>query len=168
MPNARGITYGPRVVSDAYDLSTEHVVFNGYENSSTATTSDHLHVGDRTNQFNGEDFISFVERKNIDLGNLTDDEWTGSFYPLVDGTGEIEFSFRTSEAPGVSVDLTAPASRNLKKRTFQVDGETSKVDPNTRGKFLNFRVESENSDSWRLAGYSLSVGKVGARDTGRT
>ena len=80
MPNSRGITYGPRVISDAYDLSTEHVVFNGYENSSTATTSDHLHVGDRTNQFNGEDFISFVERKNIDLGNLTDSEWTCLLY----------------------------------------------------------------------------------------
>ena len=67
MPGTLDATIGPRVVSGEFSGDVDSIIFTGYENAANSTTSDRIHVGDRTNQFNGDNFNAFVERKVLDL-----------------------------------------------------------------------------------------------------
>ena len=156
MPGTLGGTIGPRVVSGAFSGDVDSIIFTGYENNASNGVSDRIHAGDRTNQFNGDNFNAFVERTRFDLGDLMDAENLAAVYPLMEGTGSITYSFRATNQPGQSVDFDSQTDRKIINRTFSI-ADDYKVDPRNNGRFLNMRISSNSNDSWILAGYSLST-----------
>ena len=156
MPGTLGGTIGPRRVNDAFSGDVDSIIFTGYQNASNTASSDRIHAGDRTNQFNGDNFNAFVERTRFDLGDLMDAENLAAIYPLMEGTGELTYSFRATNQPGQSVDFDSQTDRKIINRTFPIV-EDYKVDPRNNGRFLNMRISSNSNDSWILAGYSLST-----------
>ena len=156
MPGTLGGTIGPRRVNDAFSGDVDSIIFTGYQNASNTASSDRIHAGDRTNQFNGDNFNAFVERTRFDLGDLMDAENLAAIYPLMEGTGELTYSFRATNQPGQSVDFDSQTDRKIINRTFSIV-EDYKVDPRNNGRFLNMRISSNSNDSWILAGYSLST-----------
>ena len=97
-----------------------------------------------------------MERTRFDLGDLMDAENLAAIYPLMEGTGELTYSFRATNQPGQAVDFNSSADRKIINRTFSI-ADDYKVDPRNNGRFLNMRISSNSNDSWILAGYSLST-----------
>ena len=127
MPNSRGITYGPRSTGSTFDLSKDHVVFNGYETSSTGNST-HIHAGDITNQFNGVNFTATVEHTTMDLGNLMIAKEVMSCYPLFEGTGNVSMTFVGTNSPGEGIDFDNLNDVETKDFEFNIADEY-KVDP---------------------------------------
>ena len=159
LPNAISGAIGPRVVNNLFDEGSEYFVFNGYTSSSTSSNTSFLMVGDVTDQFNGEDFTAFVERKNMDMGDLQASKWSGEVHVLANGTSELNFQIKGSNIYGNEVDLTAAADNR-----FNISKD-NKVNPRSNGKLFNVRVTSTDSGNWTLAGYSLYTEEAGRRGT---
>ena len=112
-----------------------------------------IHKADVTNQFNGTNFPAYVERKVLDFGDASLSKWAAEIYPLMDGSGTINIIMEGTNNAGAPVNL-AGNSRNIKKQAFNIENDY-KVDNRVNGRYLNIRFSSNNSDTWRLAGYSF-------------
>ena len=80
MPNSRDAT-----------LDTDkNLLFTGYATAADQDSTS-IHRADTTNQFNGVNFESFIERKVLDFGDASLSKWAAEIYPLMDGTGFCRF-----------------------------------------------------------------------------
>ena len=154
LPGVTAVTFGPRAVGNAFAEASPHVVFSGYQNRASMTLSNRLHVADRTNRFNGDDFTAYVERQNFDMGSIDATKWNSTIYPLIDGTGSVTFRALGRNTFGEDINLVT--DRNAYSGVFSI-GNDYKLDTRVNGRFISFRFESSDSNSWRLAGYSLNV-----------
>ena len=154
LPLSRAGTFGPLSNGTEFVASSEHIIFTGYRRIADTTTSSTIHVGDLTNQFNGDNFEAYVERTSLDMGDLQASKWASTVYPLIDGTGSVDLSAGTSNVFGVSIDLAT--DRNTYSNPFVI-GEDYKKDTRQNGRFVHLRFGSNSADSWRLAGFSLNA-----------
>ena len=157
LPNTLSGAIGPRRVNNAFDEGSEYFVFNGYASSATSSTTSYLMLGDTTDQFNGENFTAFVERKNMDMGDLQASKWSGEVHVVASGTSGLNFQIKGSNIYGDEVDLTAAANN-----PFNIS-KGNKVNPRSNGKLFNIRMTSTDSGNWTLAGYSLYTEEAGRR-----
>ena len=153
LPNSRDATLGPRIENNAFVGGAEYLMITGYENLANNGTSNFIHRTGTTNQFNGDNYQAFVERKVLDFGDASLSKWTAEIYPLMEGTGTVDVSMQGTNNAGATVDLTGNA-RDLKRQSYNI--ETGyKVDNRVNGRYLNIRFSSNNDQNWILAGYSF-------------
>ena len=153
LPNSRSGTLGPRIVNNAFAGGAEYLMMTGYPSSSQRTVSNSIHRMDVTNQFNGENFPAYVERKVLDMQDSTMAKWIAEVYPLMEGTGSVDITMQGTANAGEVVDLSGNA-RGVKRQTFNI--ETGyKVDNRVNGRYLNLRVSSNSNDNWIFAGYTF-------------
>ena len=153
LPNARSATLGPRIENNAFAGGAEYLMMTGYPSSSQRAVSNSIHRMDTTNQFNGENFNAFVERKVLDMQDSSRAKWVAEIYPLMEGTGSVDITMQGTANAGEVVDLASNA-RGVKRQTFNI--ETGyKVDNRVNGRYLNLRLSSNSNDNWIFAGYSF-------------
>ena len=161
--NYRDNTLGRRTIADARD-GTIGPVYDGNEFTTTvnnlilASDSDEeLYHADTGLDHNGTDFTAYVERSNINIGELEDEKWTGSVYPLVtspsDNTMMTVYTLGTDVVTDMA-DITADF--NTTSIEYNIDDEY-KVDTRSQGRFMNIRFETTAAADWKLPGYSLST-----------
>lgn len=146
MPGTRGGVLGPRVENNVFTNNVDYMSFTG--------DTSLLHTADIGNTFNGVNFEAYVEKRIINFGDLSTSEQTSDFYPLMDGVGEVQLDFLGTDAVGEPVDFTTDPE--VASTTFNIATDY-KVDPRQTGRFLNFRLSSNDANSWRLAGYDIDT-----------
>ena len=110
-----------------------------------------LMAADRTNTFNGFAFVSYIERKNLDMGDLEAVKWVSDVYPLMTGTGSVTIRFDGTDAAGALIDFNT-----TEKYLFNI-AEDYQVSKRSNGRFFNVRFESDDSSFWKLDGYSVNA-----------
>ena len=138
-----GVTTGPRVDNNTFTSNINNVIIGGTRPM----------VADRTNQFDGDNFTAYVERHSLDMGDLEATKWNSSIYPLVDGTGTVDFVASAGNTYRTDTDLTTNPDYS---GTFRI-GDDYKLDTRVNGRFINIRFESNDNNRWRLAGFSLNT-----------
>ena len=108
---------------------------------------------DTGSTFNGQAFTAFVERKNLNVGDLEATKWNSTIYPLMSGTGNVDIYVKGTGKAGSLVTLD---DTDATKRVFDID-QDYKIDPRQNGRFVNIRFESTGEDTWTLDGYSLNL-----------
>ena len=151
--NARSATLGPRIENNAFAGGAEYLMMTGYPSSTQTTNSTSIHRMDVTNQFNGENFNAFVERKVLDFQDASMSKWVAEIYPLMEGTGSVDITMEATNNAGAAVDLTGNAM-GVKRQTYSIQ-QDYKVDNRVNGRYLNLRVSSNSNDNWIFAGYSF-------------
>ena len=158
LPNTLGATLGPLSDNTNFLPASDYVHITGFQ-TNNAGDSDRIHAVDQpdTYTFNGVNYTSFVERKNLDMGELDSFKWSGSVYPLMSGTGSVDVSVDGNNIAG---NLTTfPVDRAM---PFSIEDDY-KVDPRSNGRFFNIRFEENSNTAWKLDGYSITVDKSGTR-----
>lgn len=143
-PGSLSATEGPSRSNNNFVESDEHIVFTG--------DSSMIHLGDSGTDFNGTDFTAFLEKTKLNLSEEDSTKWTGTFYPIIEGSGNITLRFATTDPPGAAVNLLT--DRMVKSMTFRIEDDTL-VNPRVNGKFLSFRISGD--DEWDLSGYALET-----------
>ena len=146
MPGTRGGVLGPRVDGNSFTNNVDYMTFTG--------DTSLLHTADIGNTFNGTNFEAYVEKRIINFGDLSTSEQTEAFYPLMDGSGSVQLDFLGTDAVGEPVDFST--DNRVFSCPFDITTEY-KVDPRQTGRFLNFRLSSNDNNNWRLAGYDIDM-----------
>ena len=143
-----------RIAIDSDNMGgTGNISFAAAVETVTNQRSLELHAADRGNTFNGEIFTSYVERKNLNMGDLEATKWNRVIYPLMSGTGNVDVFVKGSGKAGALVTLDAD---NADRKVFDID-EDYKLEPRQNGRFVNIRFQSDDDANWTLDGYSLNV-----------
>jgi len=129
-------------------------------------TNTKLFLADDTNQFDGVNISTFVERVGLPI---VGQDRTGApivdtdaykqltaIYPRFEATTGTQVTIRSAmqDTPGGAVRYSAP-------QTFTI-GVDYKFDVFDSGRLLGLRVESAANIHWKLTGYSLEIQKIGS------
>lgn len=131
-------------------------------------TSTSLIATDRGTSFDGSAIDAYVERKGFDINPGDDRQQLNlrSVYLTAAGEGNLDVSIRASNAAGNQVDLQDTSNRNLKVRSYDLDGDDAdyKVDINSDGRYFNYRIGSNDTTSdWSLIEIQLGVDVTNTR-----
>ena len=101
-----------------------------------------------------------LERKRMAVTPEFDTESVSGMALLFDGSSKANIKYAGIDKLGEVVDFTANAA-------IPFDTTTDfKADVRFNGRFLNYRIESQSSDTaldWNLTGYQIKVSKGGSR-----
>ena len=146
LPNVSHGFAAPSIANDAFQHSDEKLITVGEADTI-------LYEMDTGTTFNGTNFTAFIERLNLDIGDLEASKWTSAIYPLIDGTGTVTIKAVADDTYGNAVNFS---DRRAYSGTFKI-GSDYKVDTRVNGRFASYRFESTDADSWRLAGFSFNT-----------
>lgn len=135
---------------DPWDL----IGFNPQEQS-PLIAADKLYKGDSTNTFDGEMFVSRIERIDIPLGENDQMMRIKAVYPKMEGSDPINVYVGSHLAPGKPVVYSTPV-------TF-TPGTNIKVDARRTGTHAAVKFESTGDQDWQLIGYDLEIEPAGRR-----
>ena len=152
IPNARAGFEGPMVRNDLFQLAEEKLVLVSRNDS-------RFYAMDEGNTFNGANFLAFVERKRTVAQADGSSKWLGQFYPIFDaGTSStaITISLRGQNTFVQDISFT---DRTTDVNIFnpQDTDRGYKIDPRTSGRLINYRIETEDENTWVLSGISVMV-----------
>lgn len=119
-----------------------------------------LYQADETNQEDGSDQTSYIERTGIsisqngerDLGSV---KFIRAIYPKVESTGSVNVYVGHHMSTEEGVAWEGPYA-------FNPDTDY-KIDCRVTGRFIGIKVESTEDVEWKLNGYSMDVDVVGNR-----
>ncbi len=120
-----------------------------------------FYVADRTSQFNGSNFSSYLERRGLGIvgrdraGNWRIDLQSVKFlrnvYPKISGTFGTSFTVHIGSQMGLNDDITWHGP-------FTFDPATdAKIDCTISARVFSFRFESSTNTEWHLHGYGLDL-----------
>ena len=121
-----------------------------------------LRALDFTNQFDGVNMTSYVERTGIGVPlkvdtppDFTTMKFFSELWPRIEGTdgGVVNISVGVQDSIDGAVTWKAPQSYTI--------GTTQKIDADISGRLLAVRFESTTDIEWRLHGYEVVVTKDG-------
>lgn len=124
-------------------------------------TSKDLTRAEVTNQFNGVNFTSYMERQ--DLAILGKD-WRGNW--MVDTNMRklvTEVWPRVEAMPGTQIDVYVGKRDNLNEAIAYtgpfpfIVGTDQKVNPLVEGRYISFKFASSGNSSWKMTGYDFEV-----------
>ena len=120
---------------------------------------------DEGNTFNGANFEAFLESKRTLAGDDELSKWTGKFYPTFDATTtttNVTFRFRGQDNLAQDIDFNA---RGVDVKQFNPNGTDGayKVEPRTNGRLMNWRMETNDAESWVLSMVSYDLAEGGNR-----
>ena len=156
LPNARAGFQGPMVTNNEFRLVDERTII-------VSRADSRFYAMDEGFSFNGAPYQAFVERKRTVASDDDTMKFIRSFYPVFDPltttTTEVSISFRGQDNFSDDVDLT---DRRTITNTFNPSREY-KIDPYVEGRLINYRLETNDTQSWTLAGVSIDVRADGTR-----
>jgi hypothetical protein len=122
-----------------------------------AGTSDtKLYRGDFGRQFDGENYISTLERKGLTLdGNTNTVKQVRKLTPKVGGSGQVVISVGSSMSPNGTYTYTA--GQNFDPT------QNNKVDCRSTGKYIAVRFQHTDNSPFELNGYDLEYEVIGER-----
>ena len=152
IPNVRAGFQGPMLRNNMFQIAEEKLILVGRADS-------RFYAMDEGNTFNGDNFLAYVERKRTVAQQDSSSKWLGQFYPIFDAetsSTAITISLRGQNTFVQDVDFT---DRTVDVNIFnpQDTDRGYKIDPRTNGRLINYRVESNDSDTWVLSGISVMV-----------
>lgn len=123
-----------------------------------------LHLGDSTQQFDGQSFESFIERVGLPLPvkpdgppDMRSEKFISEIYPQILGTNGATIRVHFGKQSRINGPITWLAPRNF------IIGESHKVEARFSTNLLAIRFEADSNIDWKLAGY-----EVDCRHTGRS
>jgi len=130
------------------------------QEQSPLMAADKLYKGDSTDQFNGTNMTTRLERQDIplgvpDQGTQDDVARIKRIYPRIDGNAAVNIYVGSQMAPGDAVDYQSPVSFT--------PGTDRKVDVRRTGNHAAIRFESTGNQEWSLSGYDIEYEIVGKR-----
>ena len=149
LPNVRHGFNAPMVRNSTFDIADERLIL-------VSKRDNRFNAADEGYTFNGTNYRSFIESKRRAASEVDASKWTGTFYPLFDSdtrTAEFTISLRGQDNFTDDVDFT---DRKTDIRTFKPASEY-KIDPRTKGRLINYRIEEEEDQPWTLSGISVNI-----------
>jgi hypothetical protein len=166
LPNVRYGTYGivdPKL-ADYWDATvgawdTDSVVWGeaNYNPSKlkilfTSSKNDKVYVVGNTSLFDGQPFESFLERREISLGDDRRLKTVTSVTPHVSGDGLMNFYIGTSYIEDGAITWRGPFAYNI--------GSQYKIDCRVVGRYIAFRAIVSSASNWSLSGYTLELAPI--------
>lgn len=150
LPNVRSGFNAPMVRNNTFQLADERLILVGREDS-------RFFAMDEGNTFDGTTFRAFIESKRRSATEVDSSKWVGSFYPLFDAnettSTNITISLRGQNNFADDISFT---DRQTDVRAFNPSNDY-KIDPRTNGRLINYRIESNDDNTWVLSGISVMV-----------
>jgi len=115
--------------------------------SSPLLCSTKLLKGDSTDQFDGVNMTSRIERLYIPIGTPDDIVRIKRIYPHMIGSGTVNFY--------VGTHMRASDPVTYKSPVFFTPGTDRKVDVNTTGAYLAIKIESNSNIAWSISGFDV-------------
>lgn len=121
-----------------------------------------MHLGDSTNQFNGVDMNSYIERVSLPLPvsedgppDMVNRKFIADLFPRITGTlgATMKIHIGTQEVPEGPITWKAP-------RDFVI-GVDRHVDVRVNTPLPAIRFEATGNFDWKLSGYQVRVGPAG-------
>jgi len=109
--------------------------------------------GDQTEQFNGSNFTSYVERTGLHLGTERT-KYISRIIPHIVGTGSVTISIGTQQYPEDTISY-----RNY---TF-TPGTDWKIDTRITGRLISYKVQSTGNITWSMSSIGFEVQDAGDR-----
>ena len=156
IPNVRAGMLAPVFDGTDFTADNQHLVLASDSNSKL------YHMNEGQTQ-DGTSFTAYVERRNLQIGDVEKEKWTGSVYPLVSSDADdVMMTVHTLGTDVVSDMDSIITDDNSESIEYNIDDEY-KVDSRSQGRFFNIRFETTADDDWQLSGYMLSTVESSAR-----
>ena len=145
--------------SDSWDSDSSTWDFRGYNPSQTSMviadpTNNKLFESDITNQFDGTNYYSWVEKTGIMLGH-PGMKSLKKIIPRISGTGTVDFYIGSEINPNEGITWTGPY-------TF-TPGTHSEIPVRATGKYIGVKVESNSNNTWSLDNLEIHWSPAGMR-----
>jgi len=116
-------------------------------------TSSKLYIFNDTNQEDGVNMTSFVERTGIGSEDQTLVKHTTQLFPIMESSGPVNIQVGSQFSSDEAIDWSTPVA---------FDPNTDhKVDIRKTGRLFALKIESTTDVSWRLYGYNMPTRIVG-------
>lgn len=164
LPNTPHISYGiidpqsSQVIDDntnIIDLDTSFIDERAYNPTIyyPLIASTDFYQADATEQFNGTDFTSYIERTGLTFGTL-DNKNISRIIPKISGSGTVTIKL------GTQSNISSPISWT--DYTFS-PGDDYKIDTRKTGRYIAYRVESTENNTWDMSSIEFEFTTVGSR-----
>ena len=158
-PGATSITWNTQTATwTTYDGIWGERTYNPTERSilMAGVADTKLYRGDFGRQFDGENYISTLERKGLTLdGNTNTVKQVRKLTPKVGGSGQVVISVGSSMSPNGTYTYTA--GQNFDPT------QNNKVDCRSTGKYIAVRFQHTDNSPFELNGYDLEYEVIGER-----
>lgn len=114
-----------------------------------------IYVADESNQADGVDFTSTVERTGIDLGAPEVRKLATAIWPRIDADTGVALAIQVGASENAETSPTWAAAQ-----TFTV-GTTNKIDALSAGRYLSYRIEGSTASAWRVRSLSVEYRTLG-------
>lgn len=146
--------------SDSAAWDTDSSVWNEKLFSATSrrlvgagNTNTKLYIFDDTNQEDGVNIDSFIERTGIGSEDQTLVKHASQLFPLMESSGPVNIQVGSQMTADEAIDWSSPVS---------FDPNTDhKVDIRKTGRLFALKIQSDTNISWRLNGYNMPLKIVG-------
>lgn len=142
----------------SYGASKESLVA-AKSDSGTAASTPKLYLMDNTDQFDGVDMPSYIERKGLPIagagGNTQNLKYIKSVWPKIEAVAGTQLTITVGTQAHIGDTIAWGTSQ-----TFTV-GEAIKVDLRQTGRFISIRFETNTDNAWKLTGYDIDAELVG-------
>ena len=150
LPNARSGFNAPMIRSNTFDVADERLIL-------VSRPDNRFYATDEGSTFNGTNFLSFVESKRRAATSEGSSKWVGSFYPIFNAnettSTAITISLRGQNNFADDIDFS---DRKTDVRVFN-PSTSYKIDPRTNGRLINYRVESNDANTWTFSGIGVDI-----------
>ena len=150
LPNARHGFNAPMIRSNTFDIADERLVL-------VSRADNAFYATDEGNTFNGNNFRAFIESRRRAATQGEASKWVGSFYPI----------FNANETTSTAITISLRGQNNFADDISFTDRKTDvrifnpstsyKIDPRTNGRLINYRVESEDANTWTFSGIGVDI-----------
>lgn len=126
-------------------------------------TNEKFYLLDDTNQFDGTDYTSEIERTGLAIAGVdennepmvdnTRNKFLTRVYPMLEATGSVDFYFGVQRILHGAVDWQGPYSFDPSTDRF--------IDLRLNGKYLAYRITSPGTTSWEFRGMMMELKLLG-------
>ena len=131
---------------ETWTVPWSQIAFNP-TNQSPLICSTKLLKGDSTDQFDGSNFTSKMERQYLPIGGDNDIVRIKRVYPRMEGSGSVQISI------GTHMNVEDPVS--YKSAVTFTPGTDRKIDVNATGAYMAIKIESSGNVAWSISGYQV-------------
>jgi len=139
---------------DTWTVPWGSISFNP-QNQSPLIAANKMYRGDVTDQFDGSNFTSRIERIGLPMSEQGEMVRIKRIFPRMDGSAAVNISVGVQLNPGAGVDYSSAVSFT--------PGTDNKIDVRKTGTHMAIKFESTGNQEWSLSGYDVEYEIVSQR-----
>lgn len=112
-----------------------------------------IFIVDQTSLFDGQSFLSILERSGIDFEDPRSIKYINSVAPQVTGAGVLDVYVGSQMIEGEGVEWKGPFPYEI--------GQDYKIDCRVSGRFIAIKFQSGSSANWNINGYTMEITTTG-------